>query len=53
MDIYWLDMLYGMVIFIDRLALAKQGDNALGSIHLSVCQCALAALTSAAKSREE
>ncbi len=26
-----------MKIFIDLVALAKQGDNALGSVHLSTC----------------
>ncbi len=34
----------GKPIFIDRVALAKQGDNVLGSVHLSVCQCALSRL---------
>ena len=31
-------------IFIDRVALAKQGDNILGSVRLSVRQCALSPL---------
>ncbi len=32
-----------VAIFIDRVALAKQGDNVLGSVRPSVCQfvCAL------------
>ncbi len=25
------------IVILDRIALAKQGDNALGSIHLSMC----------------
>ncbi len=39
---------YTLTIFIDRVALAKQGDNALGSVRpsvcLSVCLCALSCL---------
>ena len=31
---YVLDKVY---LFIDHIALAKQGDNELGSVHMSVC----------------
>ncbi len=35
----------GLIIIIDRIALAKQGDNRFGhirpSVYLSFCQCAL------------
>ena len=45
-------VLSGECIFIDRVALAKQGDNVIGSVRPSVCP-SVCTLPSATKSKEE
>ncbi len=41
---------YSLQIIIDRVALAKQGDNGIGSVRPSVCVCVCVCVCCAAKS---